>query len=70
MFIAVPLFKRFNLGDVTLGIVGNASLMAKNATIGFSVHPELYYIGKYWKIGYINTIGESLRFLKRFGLIV
>ncbi|KAG8177115.1 hypothetical protein JTE90_008224 [Oedothorax gibbosus] len=44
MFIAVPVFKHFNLEDVSLGITGNASLIAQNIITGFAIHPTIYYL--------------------------
>ncbi|PRD30209.1 UNVERIFIED_CONTAM: slc46a1 [Trichonephila clavipes] len=43
MLISVSVFKRFNLGDPTLGIVGNTSLLVKNLALGLATKPEIYF---------------------------
>ncbi|GFR16085.1 uncharacterized protein TNCT_528551 [Trichonephila clavata] len=43
MLISVSLFKRFNRGDPTLGLVGNTSLLVKNFALGLATKPEIYF---------------------------
>lgn len=70
MFITVPLFKRFNLGDVALGIVGNSSLLAKNVTTGFSVHPGLYYLGKCYNMSNIESLYCKVKKREIYGNVI
>ncbi|KAG8184115.1 hypothetical protein JTE90_008901 [Oedothorax gibbosus] len=44
VLIVVPLFRHFNLEEVSLGITGNTSLIAKNIITGFAIHPIFYYL--------------------------
>lgn len=43
MLIAVSIFKRYKLGDPTLGIVGNTSLLIKNFALGLATKVEIYF---------------------------
>ncbi|XP_054711398.1 uncharacterized protein LOC129220987 [Uloborus diversus] len=54
--ISVPLFKYFKFGDPTLGLVGSASLLAKNILIGLAASHEFYYLANL--VGLLMGLGS------------
>ncbi|GBM13442.1 hypothetical protein AVEN_54439-1 [Araneus ventricosus] len=44
VIISVPIFKRFNIRDPILGIVGSCSLIIKNVALGLALKPHFYFL--------------------------
>ncbi|KAG8197166.1 hypothetical protein JTE90_011326 [Oedothorax gibbosus] len=55
MMVVVPVFKWLRLGDALLGVVGNASILAKYVTMGFAIKPGLYYLAHL--LGLLGGVG-------------
>ncbi|GFW26554.1 uncharacterized protein TNCV_1164881 [Trichonephila clavipes] len=65
MLISVSVFKRFNLGDPTLGIVGNTSLLVKNLALGLATKPEIYFAASLLGLlGGLSTLAGRSRISK------